>query len=52
VANSAGVVTVPPVPWLLAAVLGTLLALAGLTAIPATLGTRPPPGEILQSETG
>jgi putative ABC transport system permease protein len=52
VANGAGVVTVPPVPWLLAAVLGTLLALAGLTAIPATLGTRPPPGEILQSETG
>jgi putative ABC transport system permease protein len=50
VANSGGVTTVPPTSWLLAAVLGTLLVLAGLTAIPATLGTRRPPGEILQSE--
>jgi putative ABC transport system permease protein len=52
VASSGGVMTVPPVAWLLAAVLGTLLVLAGLTAIPASLGTRRSPGEILQSEAG
>jgi putative ABC transport system permease protein len=42
--------TVPP-PWQLLAVLaGTLLVVTGLTAIPARLGARRPPAEILQSE--
>jgi hypothetical protein len=50
-ANGAGVVTVPPAPWLLGAVLGTLLVLAGLTTIPARIGTRRSVAEILQSET-
>jgi hypothetical protein len=31
-------------------VLGTLLAVAGLTAIPARIGTRRPVAEILQAE--
>ena len=43
VANSGGVVAVPPAWWLAAAVLGTLLAVAGLTAIPARIATRRPP---------
>jgi putative ABC transport system permease protein len=51
VANSGGVMTMPPVSWLLAAVLVALVAVAGLTAIPARLATRHPPGEILRSET-
>jgi ABC-type lipoprotein release transport system permease subunit len=50
-ANGAGIVTIPPAPWLLAAVLGTLLALAGLTTIPARIGARRSVAEILQSET-
>jgi ABC-type lipoprotein release transport system permease subunit len=50
-ANGAGVVTVPPVSWLVGAVLGTLLAVAGLTTIPARIGARRPAAEILQSET-
>jgi putative ABC transport system permease protein len=50
-ANGAGIVTTPPVWWLAAAVLGTLLALAVLTAIPARIGARRPAGEILQAET-
>jgi putative ABC transport system permease protein len=51
-ANGSGgrVVTVPPAWWLVAAVLGTLVAVAGLTAIPARIGARRPVGEILQSE--
>jgi hypothetical protein len=34
-----------------AAVLGTLLAVAGLTTIPALIGTRTSAPQILQSET-
>jgi putative ABC transport system permease protein len=49
-ANNGGVVTVPPVAWLAGAVLASLLAVAGLTAIPARIGARRPAGEILQSE--
>jgi putative ABC transport system permease protein len=41
----------PPAWWLLAMVLGMLLAVAGLTAIPARIGARRPVAEILQSET-
>jgi putative ABC transport system permease protein len=45
------VVTVPPAWWLAAAMLGTLLAVAALTTIPARMGARRPAGEILQAET-
>ena len=41
----------PPAWWLLAMVLGMLLAVAGLTAIPVRIGARRPVAEILQSET-
>jgi ABC-type antimicrobial peptide transport system permease subunit len=42
--------TVPPWWQLLAVVLGTLLAVAALTAIPAGLGARRPVAGILRSE--
>jgi len=41
----------PPASWLLATVLGMLLAVACLTALPARAGARRPVAEILQSET-
>ena len=48
----AGSGTAPPsVLWLAATVLGTLLAVAGLTTVPARIGARQPPAEILQAET-
>jgi putative ABC transport system permease protein len=50
-ASHGGTVTIPPIGWLLAAVLGTLLVLAGLTTIPARIAARRPVAEILQSET-
>jgi putative ABC transport system permease protein len=44
--------TAPPSAlWVVAAVLGTLLAVAGLTAVPAKIGARTPAPQILQSET-
>jgi putative ABC transport system permease protein len=43
--------TIPPDWWLLAVVLGTLLVVAGLTAIPAHIGAHRPAAEILQPET-
>ena len=49
-ANGAGQVFVPPAFWLAGAVLGTLTAVAVLTAIPAILGTRQPAALILRSE--
>jgi putative ABC transport system permease protein len=51
-ANGTGtrVLTVPPAWWLAAAVLGILLAVAGLTAIPARVGARRPAAAILASE--
>ncbi len=49
-ASGSGTVTVPPVPWLLATVLGTLVAVAGLAAIPARIRARRPAAAILQSE--
>jgi putative ABC transport system permease protein len=49
-AQGAGVVT-PPASWLAAAVLGTLVAVAVLAAIPARVGARRPVSPILQSET-
>jgi hypothetical protein len=52
VANGGGAATtLPPAWWLAAAVLGILLAVAGLTAIPARIGARRPVAEILQAET-
>jgi ABC-type antimicrobial peptide transport system permease subunit len=48
----AGSGTAPPsVLWLAATVLATLLAVAGLTTVPARIGARQPPAEILQAET-
>jgi putative ABC transport system permease protein len=46
-----GTMTYPPLWWLIAVVPGTLVVMAVLTAIPARIGARRPPGEILQSET-
>jgi hypothetical protein len=43
-------VTLPPVWWLVVTVLGTTAAVAAITLVPAWLGTRRPPGEVLQSE--
>ncbi len=37
--------------WLIAVGAGTLLAVAALTAIPARIGGRRPPAEVLQAET-
>jgi len=42
--------SVPPVSWLAAAVLGALLVMAALTAVPARLGARQPVAEVLQAE--
>jgi putative ABC transport system permease protein len=41
---------IPPAWWLVAAVLGTMIAVAGLTAIPAWVGGRRPVGPVLQAE--
>jgi ABC-type antimicrobial peptide transport system permease subunit len=41
----------PPVSWLVAALVGALVAMAALTAIPARIGTRQPVAVVLQSET-
>ena len=43
-------ITVPPLWQLLAVVAGTILVVASLTAIPARIGARRAPAEILQSE--
>jgi len=43
--------TTLPLWWLIAVVLGTLVVVAVLTAIPARVGARRPVAEILQSET-
>jgi putative ABC transport system permease protein len=42
--------SVPPVSWLVAAVLGALIAMAALTVIPAMMGSRQPAAEVLQAE--
>ena len=49
-AQGAGIV-VPPAWWLAAAVLGTLVAIAVLAAIPARVGARRPVSPVLQAET-
>ena len=50
VANGAGVVSIPPAPWLAAVVLGALVAVGALTAVPASIGARQPVAPILRSE--
>jgi putative ABC transport system permease protein len=40
----------PPVLWLAAAVLGTVVVVAALTSVPARLGLRRPVAEMLQTE--
>lgn len=40
----------PPAPWLVAAVLGTVLVIAALTSVPAKIGLRRPVAEMLQTE--
>jgi putative ABC transport system permease protein len=50
VANQGGSVSQPPAWWLVAALLGTLIAVAALTSIPARLGTRIPVAEALQAD--
>jgi putative ABC transport system permease protein len=42
--------SLPPVSWLVAAVLGALLVMAALTVVPARLGARQPAAEVLQAE--
>jgi putative ABC transport system permease protein len=43
--------TLPPVTWIAAAALATLVATAALTIVPARVGTRHPVAAVLQSET-
>ncbi len=50
-ANGAGIQTIPPAGWMAAAVVATLVAVAVLAAIPASIGARRPVTEILQAET-
>ncbi|MGH3286171.1 MAG: FtsX-like permease family protein [Streptosporangiaceae bacterium] len=40
----------PPALWMVAAVLGTVLAVAALTSVPARIGLRRPVAEMLQTE--
>jgi len=47
VAKNGGPTVIPATWWLVAAVIGTLVALAGLTAIPARIGARRPVTEVL-----
>lgn len=49
--KNAGSPVIPAAGWVAVMVLGTVLAAAILTAIPARLGTRQPVAEILQAET-
>ncbi len=50
VASQGGTSSQPSALWLMAAVLGTIVVIAGLTSIPARFGARTPVAEILQSE--
>jgi putative ABC transport system permease protein len=42
--------TVPPALWLLGALVGSLVAMGALSAIPARIGANQPAAEVLQSE--
>jgi putative ABC transport system permease protein len=48
--NPGTTTTIPPLWWMLAVVLATVLAMATLTTLPARIGARRPITEILQSE--
>jgi putative ABC transport system permease protein len=50
VAARHGVSGLPPVLWLVAAVFGTVFAVAALTSVPARIGLRRPVAEMLQTE--
>jgi putative ABC transport system permease protein len=50
VANGAGQVFAPPLPWLAGVVVGTLAAVAALTAIPAGIVATQPVAVALQAE--
>jgi hypothetical protein len=52
VASEGGSASQPPAWWLVAVVLGTVIAVAGLTSIPARIGARRRVAGILQSEAG
>ena len=45
-----GLSGLPPVLWLVAAVLGTVVVVAALTSVPARIGLRRPVAEMLQAE--
>jgi putative ABC transport system permease protein len=47
---SHGLSGLPPVLWLVAAVLGTVVVVAALTSVPARIGLRRPVAEMLQTE--
>jgi putative ABC transport system permease protein len=49
-ASHGGSLTVPPAPWLVAAVVGTLVVITALSAVPARIGARHPVAEVLQAE--
>jgi hypothetical protein len=46
-----GTMAYPSIGWLIAVVVGTLVVVAGLTAIPARVAARRPVAEILQAES-
>jgi putative ABC transport system permease protein len=48
--SNGGAVTLPSASWFAATVLGALVAMAVLTAVPASIGARQPVAPILQSE--
>jgi ABC-type antimicrobial peptide transport system permease subunit len=50
IANKGGSASQPSAWWVVAVLLGTVIAVAGLTAVPARVGARRPVAEILQSE--
>jgi hypothetical protein len=45
-----GLNDLPPVLWLVAAVLGTVFVVAALTSVPARIGLRQPVAQMLQTE--
>ena len=49
-ANQGANASQPPAWWLITAVLGTLISVAGLTAVTARLAARPPIAETLQAD--
>jgi ABC-type antimicrobial peptide transport system permease subunit len=50
VANQGGAASQPPAWWLIVTALGTVIAVAALTALPARIGARLPVAEILRAD--